>query len=461
MRTRFAPLRAAALFFTGLAVGSCSKGQPPAATATWSVSGGFIRDEDGRTVTLRGVQIAGDQKSAPYIDGKTLADYQRIRDAWGFNSMRFLMVWAAIEPEEGQYDEAYLDSLAERAQWAQQLGLSVILDMHQDIYGEGFGYDGAPKWACAASYYAAFKPTTPWGLNALDPNVEACTDQLYTNPTTLAHFTEAWRRVAQKLSGIPSVIGFDVLNEPEWGTSPISTFEADRLEPFYESIVSVVRAEAPQWLEFLEPAASRNLGFATSLTPFPFGNVVYAPHSYDNTAETTGSFPLIDAPAVLSKITSLQADAVSLNAALWVGEYGGQWNDPNIGAYMGAEYQGIGAVAAGSDLWDDSAGGGYSPVATDSSENTALANAISLPYPSRTAGNPTSYAFDQGTSTFTFVYTPDAKVSAPTEIIVPSRVYPSGYGVTCGGCVFKVTSTGVEIDAPAKGATMTVTLAPK
>jgi endoglycosylceramidase len=444
-----------------LALGSCSK--TPAATNTstaWSVSGGFIRDAQGRAVTLRGAQIAGDQKSAPYIDPKTIADYQRLQSAWGFNSTRFLMVWAAIEPQEGQYDDSYLDQLAERAEWAEQLGLSVIVDMHQDIYGEGFGFDGAPAWACPASYYAGFVPASPWSLSAVNPNVEACTDLFYTDPVTRAHFLEAWRRVAQRLAGIPSVIGFDALNEPEWGTYPITSFEGDRLEPFYEAVVNVVRSEAPQWIAFLEPGASRNLGIPTSLVPFPFGNVVYSPHSYDTTAEQTGLFPAEDVPDIESKIKALQAEAESLNAALWVGEYGGQWNDPNIGLYMGAQYTGTGAVAAGSDLWDDSSGGGYSPVAADGSENIALANAISLPYPSRTAGDPVSYAFDDTTSTFTFVYTPDPTISAPTEIIVPSRVYPLGYSVSCGGCESKITLTGVEIDRPANGTNVTVTLQP-
>jgi endoglycosylceramidase len=442
-------------------LGACSHAAPtPAPAPTWSVSNGFLRDPQGRAATLRGAQIAGDQKSSPYIDGKTIADYQRLRDAWGFNSMRFLMVWAAIEPQEGVYDDAYLDQLAERAEWAQELGLSVIVDMHQDIYGEGFGFDGAPKWACAASYYAAFQPASLWSLDAVDPNVEACTDQLYDDPTTLAHFTEAWRRVAQRLAGIPSVIGFDALNEPEWGTHTIDGFEAQVLEPFYEGIVKVVRAEAPQWIAFLEPSASRNLGFPTGLVPFPFGNVVYSPHSYDGTAESTGLFPVADVPDVLAKVKALQGEAQSLGAALWVGEYGGHWDDPNIGAYLGAEYTGIGAVGAGSDLWDDSTGGGYSPVAADGSENTALADAVALPYPSRTAGDPVSYAFDAASATFTFVYTPDPKVSAPTEIVVPARVYPSGYSVACGGCVYTWTPTELVITSPAKGATATVTLAP-
>lgn len=39
-----------------------------------------------------------------------------------------------------------------------------------------------------------------------------------------------------------------------------------------------VRRVRPHWLAFLEPANSRNVGIPTSLTPFPFDDVVYAPH---------------------------------------------------------------------------------------------------------------------------------------------------------------------------------------
>ncbi len=449
----------ALIFLAALSLAGCGKSSVPS-VPTWSVSGGFIRDAQGRAVILRGATVSGAQRNPPYISPLTFDDYQRLRDEWGFNSIRFVMTWAAIEPQKGQFDQHYLDEVATRMAWAEKLGLSVILDMHQDIYGEGFGFDGAPKWACDSSYYAAFEPTTPWAYNAINPNVEACTDQLYTNPETLAQFLAAWNAVAQKLKGSKAVLGFDALNEPEWGTYDPTTFERDRLEPFYEKIVATVRQTDPKWLAFLEPGANRNIGIPTSLTPFRFANVVYAPHSYDDTAETTGRFPPEDVPNVIENDAALAREAQSLQAALWVGEYGGHWDDPNIGAYMGAQYQGIGAVAGSSDLWDINPGGGYSPIDANDAERPALANAVVLPYPSRVAGTPVSYAFDQDTSAFTVTYGPDAKISAPTEITIPPRVYRSGYQVACGGCAWHKTATGIEISKPASGAKVTVTLTP-
>src|SRR5690348_18314451 len=206
----------------------------------WHVSGNALRDPDGRAVILRGVNLSGAQKNAPYLDDKTQADYQRLRDAWGFNAIRFLMTWSAVEPAEGQYDDAYLDQVAERIGWAQQAGLVVILDMHEDVYGEGFGFDGAPRWTCDEARYAAFVPQTPWFLSNFDSNVEACVDDFYTSSRE-QQFVAAWGHVAAKLGKLDGVIGFDVLNEPGWGTYAISMFEKDRLAPLYKDVVAAVR----------------------------------------------------------------------------------------------------------------------------------------------------------------------------------------------------------------------------
>src|SRR5262249_11953961 len=154
---------------------------------------GFLRASDGRAAILRGVNVSGAQKVAPYLDEKTPADYERIRSEWGMNAIRFLMTWAAVEPDRGRYDDKYLDGGAERLTWAERSGLSVVLEMHEDIYGEGFGFDGAPRWTCDQERYAAFMPLSPWFLNALDPNVVACVDDFYAHQDRLQHFVDAWR----------------------------------------------------------------------------------------------------------------------------------------------------------------------------------------------------------------------------------------------------------------------------
>ena len=372
------------------------------------------------------------------------------------NAVRFVMTWAAVEPAEGVFDDAYLDGVAERIGWAADAGLAVVLDMHEDIYGEGFGFDGAPAWTCDASYYAAFMPRTPWYLSALDPNVEACVDGLYTGDTR-DRFVAAWRHVAARLASEPAIVGFDVLNEPGWGTYPVQQFEHDRLEGFYSDVVGAVRSVAPGWVAFLEPAGSRNAGFGTSLVPFGFGDVMYAPHSYDANAEAGGGFDPSHRQAILDNVAALAGEAQMLHAGLWIGEYGGIASQPGIVDYMTAQYDAAGAAAAGTMYWSYDKSDSYGILAPDGTEKTVLVGVLVRPYPDRVAGTPQSYAFDATTSTFTFVYMPDRSKLA-TTIAVPASVYPAGYHVDCGDCAYHSETGALVIDTPPTSTPATIVI---
>jgi len=429
------------------------------------VRGGFIRDDEGRALLLRGMNLAGGHKSAPYFSFHTLEDFKRVRDDWGMNSVRFLITWAAVEPEQGVFDDAYLDALAERMDWAREAGLLVVLDMHQDVYGEGFvsgGGDGAPRWTCDESNYAAFEPDpNQWFFNYLSPQVTACYDHFWNTPELHAEYAEAWRRVAARLEGYDDVIlGFDPINEPYWGSYSAPFFEADHLQPFYEDLVPRIREVRPSWIAFLEPGSSRNLGLPTGLTKMPFNDVVYSPHSYDRDAESGMGFDPAQREVVLANAQALAAEARALDAALWIGEYGGMSDSPGIADYMTAEYDAFGATAAGTTYWAYDAGGSYSPIDEELVEREPLVSTLVRPWPERVAGDPVSYAFDAETSTFTLTYRPDRSIDAPTVISVPSRVYPGGYEVQCDGCETNKTDRILEVTSPPSGDTAVVTIVP-
>jgi endoglycosylceramidase len=426
----------------------------------WHVRGNFLRAPDGRAAIMRGANLSGAQKSAPYLDDKQPADYSRLRADWGMNAVRFVMTWAAVEPDAGRYDDAYLDGVAARMGWAQAAGLAVVLDMHEDVYGEGFGFDGAPRWACDAGRYAAFTPKSPWFVNTLDPNVEACVDDFYTRADLQDHFARAWRHVAERLAASPAVIGFDVLNEPEWGTYSIFDFESDRLTPMYSRVVAAVRAAAPGWVAFLEPSSSRNAGIATGLGAFGFRDVVYAPHSYDQSAEGGGGFDPAHRQMIVDNLGKLAVEARALGAGLWIGEYGGMASAPGIVDYMTAQYDAAGQVAASTMYWAYDKSDGYGLLAPDGSEKPLLIDTLVRPYPERVAGDPISYAFDAPTATFTLAYRPDRSLASPTEIVVPERRYPSGYQVDCGGCRWHARAGELVIDAPPSSNPATVTIHP-
>ncbi len=424
----------------GLATSSCTELEsglsplPPPRPEGWHVSGGALRAADGRAVILRGVNLANAHKTAPYFGFHELPDFRRVREDWGMNSVRLLILWAAIEPAPGAYDEAYLDQVERRLDWARQAGLLVVLDMHQDVYGEGFGGDGAPRWTCDEAHYEAFEPISPWFLNYQNEHVIACFDALWNSDELMDRYAGAWRRVAERFAGHEAVVGFDVMNEPHWG-STLFSFEEDKLQPFYERVVTAVREPAPHWVAFLEPSASRNIGLPTGLTPFSFPNVVYAPHGYDTEAEQGKGFDESRREALLIKLGELRADATMLGAALWIGEYGGTADSPGITEYMDAEYDGQGEVAAGSAYWAYDRDGGYGLLAPDGSEKAALLDVIVRPYPMRVAGDPVRFSFDETSRTFTLEWRPDPTLEAATELSVPWRTYPDGYSVSCDGCV--------------------------
>jgi endoglycosylceramidase len=451
----------ARLLLALITIAGCSPdGTPP--LGRFAVRGGFLRDREGRATVLRGVNLSSDHKSKPYFGFHGPSDFARVRQQWGMNAVRFLLSWAAIEPQRGAIDEHYLDEVLKRMQWAQDADLLVVLDMHQDLFGEGFGGDGAPRWACDEEKYAAHKPTTPWFANYASPPVMACFDRLYTDDPTVTRFAEAWRRVAERLVGQPSVIGFDVLNEPHWGSNSLWTFEAERLQPFYGRVIDAVRGAAPEWIAFLEPAASRNLGIASALQPFSQPDVVYAPHSYDADAESGQGFDPAHRAPLLANLAALAAEARALNAALWIGEYGGVAAQSGIGDYMTAQYDGAGAAAAGAMYWHYGKDAGYGLLDADGVEKTTLLDVLVRPYPERVAGDPVSYGFDPATRTFRLEYLPDDRVTAPTEISVPDRVYPAGYSVSCDGCVSEKRAGALRVTRPGAtaGRATTITLSP-
>lgn len=463
MRPRSAIAMTVTLLACGASTSTSAEDAARSAQAgmTWKVADGAIRDASGRSIVMRGVNFAGSHKIKPYLSTFGPPDLARLKSDYGFNALRMLVLWAGIEPSKGTYDEHYLDGVEERVRWAHDANMLVVLDMHQDLYGEGFlGGDGAPKWTCDEARYAAFKPTTPWFLGSLDTNVTACVDKLYEEGgESRTHFVEAWRRLAVRLSKYDNIVGFDILNEPHWGTYSILAFEADKLASFYAEVATAVRKEAPTWLVFAEPGANRNVGYPSSLPKLPFEGVVYAPHSYDRDAESGSGFDASRRAAILDNVAKLREEANAIGAALFIGEYGGMADDPGITPYMTAQFDAAGNAAASSMYWSlDKNDGGYSLYKNDGSEKKELADVLVRPYPSRVAGTLTSYAFDPNTKTATIRYTPDASIKDPTEIIAPARVYPNGFDVACGGCAVAVSPGMASLtNVPASAATITIT----
>lgn len=238
-----------------------------------SIDGHWFLDDKGRKILLRGVNLGGSTK-VPYPDGATqlptdfsnhrrvsfvgrpfplnqaAEHYERLQK-WGFNTLRFLTTWEAIEHYgPGKYDEDYLDYLEKVVDIAGDYGFYVFIDPHQDVWSRMTGGDGAPGWtfekvgldytkfgdsgaAKVMQYhypdnyeemewsfnYGRFATATMFTLffggNDFAPNkvIDGKNIQDYLQQ----HFINSMKAVAHRVKDMEHVIGFDSLNEPHPG----------------------------------------------------------------------------------------------------------------------------------------------------------------------------------------------------------------------------------------------------
>ena len=245
------------------------------------IEGRWFVDDAGRRVILRGVNLGGDCK-VPYPDGGTNfpSDFSNHREvsflgrpfpldeahehfsrlrAWGFNCLRLLTTWEAIEHRGPRdYDTVYLDYFAELCRIAGDYALYVFVDFHQDVWSRMTGGDGAPCWLfdkvgidyrkLAESDSAHVMqhlydytrggrqedryPTMSWSQNARRPAngimwtlffagrdfaPSLVVDGRNVQDYLQEHYLGAQLEIARRVRDLPNVMGFDSLNEPHWG----------------------------------------------------------------------------------------------------------------------------------------------------------------------------------------------------------------------------------------------------
>jgi len=237
------------------------------------VEGNHFKDEHGRTLMLRGVNLGGSSKVPFRPNGATYmregffdhrgvsfigrpfpleeADehFARLK-VWGLTFLRFLVTWEAIEHAgPGIYDETYLDYIRAVAQKAGHYGISLFIDPHQDVWSRFSGGDGAPGWTLEAAGFdmTQFAETGAAIVHAThgDPfpkmiwpsnNIKLATATMFTlffagndfAPQTKVdgepvqeflqrHYIAAIQQVAGRLRDLENVVGYDTMNEPLGG----------------------------------------------------------------------------------------------------------------------------------------------------------------------------------------------------------------------------------------------------
>ncbi len=238
-----------------------------------TTNGIWFKDEQGRTLILRGANLGGSTKVPFTPSGATYRkdDFYNHRDvsfvgrpfpleeadehlsrlrAWGMTFLRFLITWEAVEHAgPGQYDQAYLDYIYAVIKKAGEYDIDVFIDPHQDVWSRWTGGDGAPGWTLEAVGMDLTKlhltgaaithqthgdpfPRMIWPTNysklgagtmftlffggndfAPATRIDGVPVQEYLQ----SHYINAVKQVALRLKDLPNVVGYDSLNEPGGG----------------------------------------------------------------------------------------------------------------------------------------------------------------------------------------------------------------------------------------------------
>jgi len=239
--------------------------------------------------------------------------------------------------------------------------------------------------------------------------------------------------VAARLWPVDGVIGFDVMNEPHYGTAEPDAWSRDVLRPFFERLAVVLREEAPQALIFFEPSGVDAADRVTALEPPAGGGFVFAPHYYAATVFLLGpDAATYDTDADLA---SWVEQTAGWGVPLLLGEFGSKTGTAGGARYLRANFDSLDRYLFHGTAWDYSTARddwnaeGYS-VTRYGGEETPSVAALVRAYPRAVAGRITSFVFDADTRRGTLSF---AAAPGVTELAAPTRLYPGGVDASLEG----------------------------
>ncbi len=449
-----------------------------AAAPVVRVDGSRFVDPHGRELILHGLNIVDKSPTwtdYPWVDEGTYAQLQQ----WGFNCVRLGFTWASLEPEPGRYRPESIEALRRRVEWAGRHGLYVILDLHQDLYGQRFS-DGAPDWATLTDGQPHAADGKVWSdAYVTSRAVQTAMDNFYANrpgPGGVGlqdRYAAAWREVARHFAGNPTVVGYDLMNEPfagslvprglqlhlqqfaretgratEAGAAEVAAqwadpagrtrilgqledpalygrvmdaaeglyqqFERERLNPFFQRVTAAIREVDRDHVIFLETNGAGNMGVRTAVE-----RVRGADGSPDpQQAYAPHAYDLVtDTPDVaLASHRRLdlilrrhEAAAVRLGLPMILGEWGAYYGNSAVLASANFHCRQFERLKCGDTFW---------ALEPDLAKQVVL-QAIRRPYPLEVAGRLDRYAADPAAHRFECEWHADP-AAGPTRIYLPA-----------------------------------------
>jgi aryl-phospho-beta-D-glucosidase BglC (GH1 family) len=289
-------------------------------------NGKWIVDEDGNIVILRGANFMGYEFGA--WNAHTEEDYARMA-SWGFNVVRLPITWHYIEPEPGVYNESYFKNHIDKdIAWAKKYGIYIILDMHQYRWSPYFDFEfcgkkakgiGMPVWL--VSKY----PNSPTGLGQAvqdfflgkGPNG---TEASEANPSMKQRFIDVWKYVVHRYVNEPTIIGFDLLNEPPPPNRYNSTLLGEKaisnyLYSFYEELIYEIRKMDNRHIVFYQHLSVNNLVNAKFLN---YLNIGFSFHYYGYQSNYNGNITELENDIIINFLNPVK----NWNIPIFVGEFG-------------------------------------------------------------------------------------------------------------------------------------------
>jgi endoglycosylceramidase len=426
-------------------------------------SGRWMTDADGRVVIFHGINVA--MKNPPYTpqgQGFTQADAAMLARE-GFSSVRLWIWWTAFEPSPGVWDDTSLAATKQFIGWLNSYGITVRLNFAQVIWGQEFGGIGFPDWAADTDGLPLMNLGGDIEDGVAEPSVQAAAQNLYDNvayPGTVGladQFAAAWVHVASYFVNTPGVVAYDIFNEPEAGLQTTTcdepagcpVFDEETLTPFFEKTVAAIRTVDTVHMIQYEPYVLDAVGlFNTYVGAGSDPNLSLTFHYYPQTDDAlTTTAPV--AYQIFENDASTHNDAVELT------EFGATDDLTQIGDILdAADQQKLGwlywawysteptgnPATPTTETLNPQEGIVYDPTQppVESNLKTAKLDVLDRPYPFLIAGTPQSWSFNTTTNVFTLTYTTTpvkggAALTDPSVVMVPQRLYPSGYRVAVSG----------------------------
>lgn len=263
-------------------------------------SGSWFRDEEKRYVLFRGVNFGSRSKMPPYLPIAPLdvhdiskldlkKEIESVKTGLdllknlGFNIVRLLISWKAIEPRPNPNLEEllpegrkYLEYMKEIIDELHARNLYVILDFHQDIANEAYGGDGFPDWAIVIDeeHEKPKPPTKPdkkWQFKyMINKSLKETLKSFWENDLTnldegLKNYpvrTHLEKTIGQTVKffkslndglGHPAILAIEPFNEPHPSTIPKKEFEAKYLMDYYRNVNSEIEKFDKTLFIFIEP----------------------------------------------------------------------------------------------------------------------------------------------------------------------------------------------------------------